>query len=325
VWFQDKEKLQGERVIYEEKNVQWRDDTMPDKNLPIGTLWVTTHRFVYQVYSNHKSPDSLFEVPLEIMAKESYTGGMFQSGHRVKIKRDGSKMPSVYDKNTLEVMIQNISAAKAEELKIDVKTIEENFKVKMSARSFPSKITFLCTDKNSRNKLKKTIDDAVNREEWTKVKFDINQHIRKSDIGIGNIMGRQKERDSVMSSKIAMTASDINHLSSTAQELISIADEIKKKLARYKDSFTGYKENAEIMNMIFDLGMNDDSDDVFVQESMANMSKKDFKKKVVKQLVEFLDDNISEYGGWIPCAELYCKFNRKLGLDLISPEDFVAA
>lgn len=156
-----------------------------------------------------------------------------------------------------------------------------------------------------RNKLKTTIDDAVGREEWTKVKFDINKHIRQSDIGIGNIMGRQREKDSVMSSKIAITASDINQLNSDAQELITIADEIKKKLSRYKDSFSGYKENAEIMDMIFDLGINNEEDDVFVQETKHNLSKKDFEKKVVQELVDFLDENIKEYGGWIPCAELY--------------------
>lgn len=77
--------------------------------------------------------------------------------------------------------------------------------------------------------------------------------------------------------------------------------------------------------MIFDLGMGSDQDEVFVQESKKNLSKKDFHKKVVQQLVEFLDENIESYGGWIPCAELYCKFNRRMGLDLISPDEFVDA
>lgn len=188
-----------------------------------GTLWVTTHRFVFLCQSTR----TLFEVPLEIFVKESYTGGFFQSGHRVKIKRDGSKTPNIYDSNVLSIMIQNIAGAKAEELKIDPAVIEEEYRSLMSIRDFPSKITFMCPNKTVRNRLKKVIDDAVNREEWTKVKFDINKFIRKSDIGIANIMGRQKEKDQVMSNKISVTSSDINQLSSTAQELITIADEIK--------------------------------------------------------------------------------------------------
>lgn len=32
---------------------------------------------------------------------------------------------------------------------------------------------------------------------------------------------------------------------------------------------------------------------------------KEFIKKAVRDLVDFLDNNIKDYGGWIPCAELY--------------------
>ena len=218
-------------------------------------------------------------------------------------------------------MIQNISAIKAEELKLESSDIEQQYKMMYSQRVLPNKVTLFCPSKSTRNKIKKHIDDVVSRQEWTKVKFDINQHIRKSDIGIGNIMGRQKERDNVISTKIAMTFGD----NSAAHELVEIANDIKRRLARFKDSFPNYQENAEIMNMIFELGMNNDQDEVFVQESMAGLSKKDFKNKLVEDLVEFLDENIKSYGGWIPCAELYCKFNRKMGLEVISPEEFTTA
>lgn len=97
-----------------------------------------------------------------------------------------------------------------------------------------------------------------------------------------------------------MTSNDINQLSNTAQDLITIADEIKKKLARYKDSFADYKENTDIMDMIFNLGMNNDDDDFFIQKSSSSMSKKDYKNQICQDLVEFLDKNINSYGGWIP-------------------------
>ena len=269
---------------------------MDKNNAPKGKLWVTTHRFVFQVEAMKGYPEGLFEIPLEIFVKESYTGGFFQSGHRVKILRDGNKEPEVYDSNTLSVMIENISSVNAEELKIDSNDIVGGYKYILSQRVLPKKITLFCSSKTSRNKLKKVIDDVVTREEWTKVKFDINKHIRKSDLGIGNIMGRQKERDKVISSKLAMEFGN----NSAAHDLIEIANDIKKRLAKYKDSFPSYQENAEIMDMIFELGMNNEEDEVFVQESMANLSKKDFKKKLVQDLVQFLDENIKGYGGWIP-------------------------
>ena len=192
-------------------------------------------------------------------------------------------------------------------------------------RVLPNKVTLFCPSKAVRNKLKTHLDNAVVGEEWTKVKFDINKLIRKNDIGIGNIMGRQKEKDSIISSKIALTSTDINQLGKTAHELIDIANEIKKKLSKYKDQFSNYHENAEIMEMIFNLGINNDDDDVFVQESKQSMGSKEFQKKVIKDLVEFLDNHIKEYGGWIPWAELYCKFNRSLGTELVSPEEFMNA
>lgn len=120
-------------------------------------------------------------------------------------------------------------------------------------------------------------------------------------MGIGNIMGRQKERDNVISSKLAMTFGD----NSAAHELVDIANDIKKRLAKFKDQFPNYQENTEIMDMIFELGMNNNEDEIYVQESLGNLSKKDFKKKLVQDLVDFLDENIKSYGGWIPCAELY--------------------
>ena len=325
VWFQDKQKLTGERVIWEENDIQWKDDSMNKSSLPKGTLWVTTHRYVFQTANNKSSESGLFEIPFEIFVKESYIGGFFQSGHRVKIKRDGAKDPKVYDSNWLDIMIQNIANAKAEEIKADPNIVIEEYRRKVASRVFPNKITLFWPSKTVRNKLKTHIDSAVAGAEWTKVKFDINKYIRKNDIGIGNIMGRQKEKDSIISSKIALTTTDINQLSSTAHELIDIANEIKKKLSKYKEQFSNYHENAEIMEMIFNLGINNDDDDVFVQESKQSMGSKEFKKRVIKDLVEFLDDHIKEYGGWIPCAELYCKFNRSLGTELVSPEEFMNA
>ena len=197
-------------------------------------------------------------------------------------------------------MIQNVAAAKAEEIKADPKLIIEEYRRKLAYRSLPNKVTLFCPSKAVRNNLKTHIDNAVSGEEWTKVKFDINKLIRKNDVGLGNIIGRQREKDSVISSKIAMTSSDINQLSSTAHELVDIASEIKRKLSKYKEQFSNYHENAEIMEMVFNLGINNDDDDVFIQESKQNMGSKEFQKRVIKDLVEFLDEHIKEYGGWIP-------------------------
>lgn len=114
---------------------------MSRSSLPKGTLWVTTHRFVFQAANDKSSESGLFEVPFEIFVKESYTGGFFQSGHRVKIKRDGGKDPQVYDTNCLDIMIQNIANAKAEEIKTDPAIVIEEYRRKVASRVFPMKVT----------------------------------------------------------------------------------------------------------------------------------------------------------------------------------------
>ena len=75
-----------------------------------------------------------------------------------------------------------------------------------------------------------------------------------------------------------------------------------------------YQENAEIMEMIFSLGM---ADDVYINS--ANQGDKNFEESLCKEIIKFLDKVIDEYDGWIPIDELYCRFNRSKGTGIIPP------
>ena len=71
----------------------------------------------------------------------------------------------------------------------------------------------------------------------------------------------------------------------------------------YKEEVKDYQENAEIMDMIFSLGM---ADDVYITTATGD---KNFEEGLTKEIIKFLDKVIDEYDGWIPLDELYCRFN----------------
>lgn len=100
--------------------------------------------------------------------------------------------------------------------------------------------------------------------------------------------------------------------------MIEIANIIKQQLQVYKEEVKDYQENAEIMEMIFSLGM---ADDVYL--STASSSDKNYEETISKEIIKFLDKFIDDYDGWIPLDELYCRFNRSRGTGIIPPQKLV--
>ena len=106
-------------------------------------------------------------------------------------------------------------------------------------------------------------------------------------------------------------------MSSRATELIEIAGILKNKLKVYKDEVSDYSDNAEMMEMIFSLGM--DSENVYLSSTSAYLGEKKFDESLASEIVDFIDKAIEEFNGWIPLAEVYCRFNRKRGTGIIPP------
>lgn len=78
-----------------------------------------------------------------------------------------------------------------------------------------------------------------------------------------------------------------------------------------------YQENAEIMDMIFSLGM---ADDVYITSATGD---KNFEEALTKEIIKFLDKVIDEYDGWMPLDELYCRFNWAWGTGIVPPAKIV--
>lgn len=72
-----------------------------------------------------------------------------------------------------------------------------------------------------------------------------------------------------------------------------------------------YHEKAEIMEMIFSLGLNKDDEeaDVYLAGTSDYLGDKQFLQSLSREVVKFLRKIIDEYDGWIPLAEFYCRFN----------------
>lgn len=54
-------------------------------------------------------------------------------------------------------------------------------------------------------------------------------------------------------------------------------------------------------------------------------SSSDYYDSLARQLTEFLLDPLSESGGMMALADVYCRVNRARGMELLSPEDLLNA
>lgn len=96
-----------------------------------------------------------------------------------------------------------------------------------------------------------------------------------------------------------------------------MANIIKNQLQIYKEEVKDYQENAEIMEMIFSLGMNNEEEDVYLAGTKEYLGSKQFDENLSWEIVKFLWKIIDEYDGWVPLAEFYCWFNRAWGTGIV--------
>ena len=50
-----------------------------------------------------------------------------------------------------------------------------------------------------------------------------------------------------------------------------------------------------------------------------------YHKELAKELAEYLDKIVHDVGGMITLSDVYCRFNRARGMELVSPDDLINA
>lgn len=139
--------------------------------------------------------------------------------------------------------------------------------------------------------------------------------LRTGIVGIErNIQERQKQTDE----NITLAFKDLSKLMTMAQDMVAISKVISSKI-RERQGDISDDETVRFKSYLMSLGI----DDPVTRDNAASNS--EYFQLLAKQICEMLLDPITESGGMMSLADVYCRVNRARGLELISPEDLLNA
>lgn len=139
--------------------------------------------------------------------------------------------------------------------------------------------------------------------------------LRTGIVGIErNLQERQKQTDE----NITLAFKDLNKLMTMAKDMVAISKVISSKI-RERHGDISEDETVRFKSYLMSLGI----DDPVTRDSAASNS--EYFQLLANQICEMLLDPITEAGGMMSLADVYCRVNRARGLELLSPEDLLNA
>lgn len=139
--------------------------------------------------------------------------------------------------------------------------------------------------------------------------------LRTGIVGIErNIQERQKQTDE----NINMAFKDLNKLMTMAKEMVVISKAISTKICE-RNGEISEDETVKFKAYLMSLGI----DDPVTRDSA--LSNSEYYQLLANQCCQMLLDPITENGGMMSMADVYCRINRARGLELLSPEDLLNA
>uniref|UniRef100_A0A6B2EJP6 Vacuolar protein-sorting-associated protein 36 n=1 Tax=Phlebotomus kandelakii TaxID=1109342 RepID=A0A6B2EJP6_9DIPT len=139
--------------------------------------------------------------------------------------------------------------------------------------------------------------------------------LRTGIVGIERgIHERQKQTDE----SIAVAFQDMKKLMGMAKEMVTVSKAIATKI-RNHDGDISEDETIRFKAYLMSLGI----DDPVTRGNYATNT--EYFGSLARQITEMLLDAITEAGGMMSLADVYCRVNRARGLELLSPEDLLGA
>lgn len=139
--------------------------------------------------------------------------------------------------------------------------------------------------------------------------------LRTGIVGIErSLQERQKQTDD----NITLAFKDLNKLMTMAKDMVVISKVISSKI-RERHGEISDDETVRFKSYLMSLGI----DDPVTRDNAA--SKSEYFQLLAKQICEMLLDPITESGGMMSLADVYCRVNRARGLELLSPQDLLNA
>lgn len=139
--------------------------------------------------------------------------------------------------------------------------------------------------------------------------------LRTGIVGIErSLQERQKQTDE----NITLAFKDLSKLMVMAKDMVAISKAISTKI-RERHGDISENEIVKFKSYLMSLGI----DDPVTRDNAQ--SDTEYFQLLANQICEMLLDPITELGGMMSLADVYCRINRARGLNLLSPEDLLNA
>lgn len=139
--------------------------------------------------------------------------------------------------------------------------------------------------------------------------------LRTGIVGIERgLQERQKQNDE----NITLAFQDLSKLMTMAKDMVAISKVISSKI-RERHGDISDDETVRFKSYLMSLGI----DDPVTRDNAQSNS--EYFQLLANQICEMILDPITEAGGMISMADVYCRINRARGLELLSPEDLLNA
>ncbi|XP_055529983.1 vacuolar protein-sorting-associated protein 36 [Wyeomyia smithii] len=136
--------------------------------------------------------------------------------------------------------------------------------------------------------------------------------------GIMGIERKLVEKQKQTDENITMAFKDLGKLMEMAKDMVAISKVVSSKI-RERQGDISEDETVRFKSYLMSLGI----DDPVTRD--GTRSNTEYFMKLSQQLCEMLLDPITEAGGMMSLADVYCRVNRARGLELLSPEDLLEA
>ncbi|XP_065669207.1 vacuolar protein-sorting-associated protein 36 isoform X3 [Hydra vulgaris] len=137
-------------------------------------------------------------------------------------------------------------------------------------------------------------------------------------VGIVGIERKIHEKHNKTDETVAQAFKDLDMLIEKAKDMVAIADKFSKKLQEKEISITD-DETVAFKSYLLSMGI----ENPVTRESHGSGVR--YHMELAKQLATFLQSIIEDSGGVMTLSDVFCRFNRARGMELVSPEDLVNA
>lgn len=257
---------------------------------------LTSHRLLWGRPGDTSAGRPTLSLPLKyIQSLDEEAAGSFFTGKKKRIilnltAPDANKSPGPLDRSTAKFI--KISGASGVELGF-VQALRETVSAK--------------------------IWEVVSEQEANQTNKDETPQRRiKLRTGIVGIERGIQEKQKLTDENINLAFQDLSKLMTMAKDMVGISKAISAKI-RDRQGDISDDETVRFKSYLMGLGI----DDPVTRDNFQ--SNIEYYASLSNQLCQVLLDPITEVGGMMSLADVYCRINRARGLELLSPEDLMNA